>query len=245
MHSCSVGMRPCTPVSLLLCRDTEESTRLRSLSEGSGSPESAIPLSVRSLHCHLSLAQPPPPRAAALQRWFPVMTWSTRPREMVWKAQICCSNCAEGKFCSFSEFLSWSKAFLCCPLIIVQAAKLSLVCLPGNSCSLASWYRQGVACSSPEAKVSLSAASHPCLHLSAGKVVQADNGLSKNNCKSHQTVVSASASMRVSATANHTGISCSSSGQVLLDGLLYKVTIRKSFLLSFRCYLGSAVCDTQ
>lgn len=64
MHSGSVGLRPYTPVSHLLCRDTGESTGL--LSEGPSSPESAVPLSVGSLHCHLSLAQSPP-RAATLQ----------------------------------------------------------------------------------------------------------------------------------------------------------------------------------
>lgn len=89
----------------LLCRDTKESTGLISGGPGS-SPGSVVPISVTLA---LSLVPCSPLPAFPSWRWLhfrDVFGGDLGCTVMirVCKAQIYCSHCAEGKFCSCPEF---------------------------------------------------------------------------------------------------------------------------------------------
>lgn len=138
--------------SRLLCRDTKESTGL--LSGGSGSsPGSVVPI---SMTLALSLVPCSPLLTFPSSRWLhfsDVCRGDLGCTVMirVCKAQIYCSHCAEGKFFSCPEFVGWSKAFLCFPLIIIWTAMMSLLCLliPSRCCLQFPWSKGFFKCSFP------------------------------------------------------------------------------------------------
>lgn len=193
--------------------------------------QSVVPFSLWSLHWHLHL----------VVAWVRML--STQSGERVYKAGIYCSHCAEGKFCSFSEFVSWSKALLCCPLIIIWAAKMSLVCLLGILVVLQADTIK-VLLAVPLKQRFLQVQPPTLTFISVlGKWSKQMMAYSTITVKT--TSFSAPAAMGVSEIANLMGISCSSRRQVVLDGLLCKVMIRKSFLVNLRVYVWNFMCCIQ